>query len=159
MLRLRGYKLSCAQLIPTSTTKTLLFFVHTVRKMDLILRSIERRPQMQFSMARRFMLQLLRRYNVKFCKMLNFQLQRFLTVHYHFRPARPPGRHIKRQSALLLFLRVRELCTTDPDPFTHTPGNHTQPQCYLSGHRVYPCSLYHSVPYLYSFSRLRITGT
>ena len=26
--------------------------VYTVRKMDLILRSIERRPQMQFSMAR-----------------------------------------------------------------------------------------------------------
>ncbi len=37
---------------------------HTVCKMDLILRSIERRPQMQFSMARRFMLQLLRRYSV-----------------------------------------------------------------------------------------------
>jgi hypothetical protein len=46
----------------------------TVRKMDLILRSIERRPQMQFSMARRFMLQLLRRYSVKFCKMRNFTL-------------------------------------------------------------------------------------
>ncbi len=46
----------------------------TVRKMDLILRSTEWRPQMQFSMARRFMLQLLRRNNVKFCKMLNFTL-------------------------------------------------------------------------------------
>jgi hypothetical protein len=34
---------------------------YTVRKMDLILRPIERRPQMQFSMARRFKLQLLRR--------------------------------------------------------------------------------------------------
>ncbi len=33
----------------------------TVRKMDLILRPIERRPQMQFSMVRRFKLQLLRR--------------------------------------------------------------------------------------------------
>jgi hypothetical protein len=29
---------------------------------------------MQFSMARRFMLQLLRRYSVKFCKMRNFTL-------------------------------------------------------------------------------------
>ncbi len=47
---------------------------HTVRKMDPILRSIERRPQMQFSMARRFKLQLLRRYSVKFCKMCNFTL-------------------------------------------------------------------------------------
>jgi hypothetical protein len=34
---------------------------HTVRKMDLILRSIEQRPQMQLSLARRFKLQLLRR--------------------------------------------------------------------------------------------------
>jgi hypothetical protein len=48
--------------------------VCTVRKMDLILRSIERRPQMQFSMARRLTLQLLRRYSVKFCKMHNFRL-------------------------------------------------------------------------------------
>jgi hypothetical protein len=47
---------------------------HTVRKMDLILRSIEQRPLMQFSMARRFMLQLLPRYSVKFCKMRNFTL-------------------------------------------------------------------------------------
>jgi hypothetical protein len=47
---------------------------YTVRKMDLILRPIERRPQMQFSMARRFKLQLLRRYSVKFSKMLNFTL-------------------------------------------------------------------------------------
>jgi hypothetical protein len=31
--------------------------VCTVRKMDLILRSIQRRPQMQFSMARKFTLQ------------------------------------------------------------------------------------------------------
>ncbi len=34
-----------------------------------------------------------------------------------------------------------KLCTTDPDSPTHTPGNHTQPQCYLSGHWVYPCFL------------------
>jgi hypothetical protein len=46
----------------------------TVRKMDLILRPIERRPQMQFSMARRFKLQLLRRYSVKFYKMRNITL-------------------------------------------------------------------------------------
>ncbi len=46
----------------------------TVRKMDLILRPIERRPQMQFSMARRFKLQLLRRYSVKFSKMHKFAL-------------------------------------------------------------------------------------
>ncbi len=52
----------------------------------------------------------------------------------HFRPARPPGRHIKGQSALLLLLRVREVFTTVSEPPTHTPGNHTQPQCYLSGH-------------------------
>jgi hypothetical protein len=48
---------------------------YTVRKMDLILRPIERRPQMQFSMARRFKLQLLRRYSVKFSKMRNFTLE------------------------------------------------------------------------------------
>ncbi len=47
---------------------------YTVRKMDLILRPIERRPQMQLSMARRFKLQLLLRYNVKFYKMRNFML-------------------------------------------------------------------------------------
>jgi hypothetical protein len=38
---------------------------YTVRKMGLILRSIERMLKMQFSMARKFMLQPLRRYNVK----------------------------------------------------------------------------------------------
>jgi hypothetical protein len=37
--------------------------LHTVRKMDLILRSIERMLQTQLSMARRFKLQVLRRYN------------------------------------------------------------------------------------------------
>jgi hypothetical protein len=47
---------------------------YTVRKIDLILRPIERRPQMQFSMASRFKLQLLRRYSVKFSKMRNFTL-------------------------------------------------------------------------------------
>ncbi len=46
----------------------------TVRKMGLILRSIQRRPQIQFSMARRFKLQLLHRYSVKFSKMRNFTL-------------------------------------------------------------------------------------
>ncbi len=46
----------------------------TVRKMDLILRSIGRRPQMQLSMARRFKLQLLRRYSVKFYKKRKFTL-------------------------------------------------------------------------------------
>ncbi len=46
----------------------------TVRKMDLILRSIERMLQMQLSMARRFKIQVLRRYNVKFYKMRNFTL-------------------------------------------------------------------------------------
>ncbi len=42
--------------------------------MDLILRPIKRRPQMLFSMARKFKLQLLRRYSVKFSKMRNFTL-------------------------------------------------------------------------------------
>ncbi len=46
----------------------------TVRKMNLILRPIERRPQMQFSIARRFRLKLLRRYSVKFSKMRNITL-------------------------------------------------------------------------------------
>jgi hypothetical protein len=46
----------------------------TVRKKDLILRPIERRPQMQFSIARRFKPKLLRRYSVKFSKMRNFTL-------------------------------------------------------------------------------------
>jgi hypothetical protein len=45
---------------------------HTVRKKDLILRSLERRLQMQFSMARKFPLWPLRRYNVKHSKMRNF---------------------------------------------------------------------------------------
>jgi hypothetical protein len=49
-------------------------FTHTVRKIDLILRPLERRPQMQFSMARKFKLQLLRRYSVKISKMRNFTL-------------------------------------------------------------------------------------
>jgi hypothetical protein len=48
---------------------------YTVRKMDLILRSIERMLQTQLSMARRFKLQVLRRYNVKFSKMRNFTLE------------------------------------------------------------------------------------
>ena len=38
---------------------------YTVRKMGLILRSLERRSQMQFSMAHKWMLQPLRRYDVK----------------------------------------------------------------------------------------------
>jgi hypothetical protein len=42
--------------------------------MDLILRSIERMLQTQLSMARRFKLQVLRRYNVKFSKLRNFTL-------------------------------------------------------------------------------------
>ncbi len=50
-------------------------FTHTVRKMDLILRSIERMLQTQLSMARRFKLQVLRRYSVKFSKMRNFTLE------------------------------------------------------------------------------------
>jgi hypothetical protein len=45
---------------------------HTVRKKDLILRSIERRPQMQFSMVRKFPLWRLRRYSVKYSKVRNF---------------------------------------------------------------------------------------
>ncbi len=43
--------------------------------MDLILRSVERMLQTQLSMARRFKLQVLRRYNVKFSKMRNFMLE------------------------------------------------------------------------------------
>ncbi len=42
--------------------------------MDLILLPIERRPQMKFSIARRFKLMLFRRYSVKFSKMPNFTL-------------------------------------------------------------------------------------
>jgi hypothetical protein len=42
--------------------------------MDIILRSIERMLQTQLSLARRFKLQVLRRYNVKFSKMRNFTL-------------------------------------------------------------------------------------
>jgi hypothetical protein len=45
---------------------------HTVRKKDLILRSIERRPQMQFSIFCKFPLWRLRRYSVKNSKVLNF---------------------------------------------------------------------------------------
>ncbi len=46
--------------------------IHTVRKKDLILRSIERRPQMQFCMACKFPLWWFRRYSVKHSKMRNF---------------------------------------------------------------------------------------
>jgi hypothetical protein len=45
---------------------------YTVRKKDLILRSIERRPQMQFSMVCKFPLWRLRRYSVKYSKVRNF---------------------------------------------------------------------------------------
>ena len=41
------------------------YTVHTVLKMGLILRSIERMLKMPFSMAYEFTLQLLRRYDVK----------------------------------------------------------------------------------------------
>jgi hypothetical protein len=40
-------------------------FMYTVSQMDLILRSIEQRLQIQFSMARKFLLRPLRRYDVK----------------------------------------------------------------------------------------------
>jgi hypothetical protein len=50
------------------------FAKHTVHKMDLILRSIERMLQTQLSMARRFKLQVLRRYDVKFYKMRKLTL-------------------------------------------------------------------------------------
>jgi hypothetical protein len=49
----------------------------TVRKSDLTFRSMERIPKIQFSMARKFMSQPLRRYKVKniiSTKMLNFTL-------------------------------------------------------------------------------------
>jgi hypothetical protein len=52
-----------------------LTLAYTVRKMDLILRSIERMLQTQLSMARRFKLQVLRRYNVKFSKLRKFTLE------------------------------------------------------------------------------------
>jgi hypothetical protein len=45
-----------------------LLFSYSVRKMSLILRSIERMLKMQFSMARKFTLQPLRRYSVKLPK-------------------------------------------------------------------------------------------
>jgi hypothetical protein len=54
--------------------QTGIFIAHnyTVRKVGLILRSIQRRPQMQLSMARKFRLLSLSRYNVKHSKMRNF---------------------------------------------------------------------------------------
>ncbi len=48
------------------------FFYCTVRKFDIILRSIERMLQTQLSMARKFPPWRLRRYSVKFSKVLNF---------------------------------------------------------------------------------------
>jgi hypothetical protein len=69
------------QLIPTATDaifyrftpgNMIAFFAYTVRKMNLILRSLERRPQMQFSMARKFKLRQLRRYGVKPSKMSKY---------------------------------------------------------------------------------------
>ncbi len=45
---------------------------YTVRKMNLILCSIEWRPQMQFSMARKFKFRQLRRYFVKPSKMCKY---------------------------------------------------------------------------------------
>ncbi len=45
---------------------------YTVRKMDLILRSMERIPKIQFSMPCKFIFQPLHRYNIKHTKMLNF---------------------------------------------------------------------------------------
>ncbi len=48
---------------PSSPSLCDKYTVYTVRKMGLILRSIERMLKMQFSMARNFMLQPLRRYD------------------------------------------------------------------------------------------------
>jgi hypothetical protein len=42
--------------------------LHIVCKMDLILRSIQQRPQMQFSMARKFTLRPLHKYDVNLTK-------------------------------------------------------------------------------------------
>jgi hypothetical protein len=53
-------------------TSLLRQIIYTVRKKYLILRSIERRPQMQFSMVRKFPLWRLRRYSVKYSKVRNF---------------------------------------------------------------------------------------
>jgi hypothetical protein len=58
-LRERGYPSEVAQ-------------PHTVRKNDIILRSIERMLQTQLSMARKFPLWRLRRYSVKYSKVRNF---------------------------------------------------------------------------------------
>ncbi len=46
--------------------------MYTVRKNDIILRSIERMLQTQLSMARKFPLWRLRRYSIKFSKLRNF---------------------------------------------------------------------------------------
>jgi hypothetical protein len=46
--------------------------LHTVRKMDPILRSIQRMLQTQRSMARKFMLRQLRRYSVMHSEMCKF---------------------------------------------------------------------------------------
>jgi hypothetical protein len=69
---LLGDKVDCC--IELSYRPACLCSHYTVRKMDLILRSIERMLQTQLSMARRFKLQVLRRYDVKFYKMHNFTL-------------------------------------------------------------------------------------
>ncbi len=53
-------------------TKYLRISSYTVRKMDPILRSIQRMLQTQLSMARKFMLRLLRRYSVMHSEMCKF---------------------------------------------------------------------------------------
>jgi hypothetical protein len=56
-----GYLLQGSVVLPVMSYKEDMKQRHTVRKMDLILRSIERMLQTQLSMARRFKLQVLRR--------------------------------------------------------------------------------------------------
>jgi hypothetical protein len=74
----RDLLLNCLRAVPCNCTYYLLYrgCLYTVRKKALILRSIERRPQMQFSMARKFPLWPLRRYDVKHSNLRKFTFVR-----------------------------------------------------------------------------------
>ncbi len=63
----------CHSTLKTTLSHPLLFLhhTHTDSKMELILRSIQQRLQMQFSMARKFTLRPSRRYSVKHSKRVN----------------------------------------------------------------------------------------
>jgi hypothetical protein len=98
---------------------SVLCFCSTVHKMNLILHSMERRSKMQFSMAHKFTLQLLRRYKVKHtlkCMILR-DLHLTRQAWRKLENTTSTG-SVAQYSTTALFVRIRILLSsvTDPDP-------------------------------------------